>query len=220
MTEDSILLDRLRHGVAAMGQPALQAAQEKQLIEFVQLLFRWNKAYNLTAVQDPQTMLVRHLLDSLSVRPYLEGACILDVGTGAGLPGIPLAIAEPGRHFVLLDSLGKRITFLRQVVLSLGLPNVALVQGRIEAYRPAEPPSCVISRAFARFHEYLAAVEHLLAPGVCVLAMKGRAAEAEAEEGRPVAGELTLIPLAVPGLDEVRVLLRWIPADPAGGSDR
>lgn len=214
-------MDQLRQGLAALGQPPLQAAQEKQLLEFIQVLFRWNKAYNLTAVHDPQAMLVRHLLDSLSARPYLEGARILDVGTGAGLPGIPLAIAEPDRHFVLLDSLGKRITFLRQVVLSLKLPNVSLVQGRVEAYRPAEPPSCVISRAFARFHEYLAAIAHLLAPDVCVLAMKGRAAEAELAEGRLAAGgKLTLIPLAVPGLDEARVLLRWIPAGPAGGSDR
>ena len=112
--------------------------QQRQLLGLVELLDKWNKAYNLTSVRDPQEMLVRHIFDSLAVAPWLEGERFIDVGTGPGLPGLPLAILFPAREFVLLDSLGKRIRFIRQVVLELGLTNVTPVQSRVEAYQPEQ----------------------------------------------------------------------------------
>ncbi len=120
--------------------------QKNQLVAYVGLLDKWNKAYNLTSVRDPNEMLVRHILDSIIVAPYLQGSRFIDVGTG---PGIPLSIVCPESHFTLLDSLGKRVRFLRQVQHELKLDNVTPVQSRVEAF-PAEPPfDGVISRAFA-----------------------------------------------------------------------
>lgn len=128
---------------------SLSDQQKQQLVAYVGLLDKWNKAYNLTSVRDPQQMLVRHILDSIVVAPHLQGSRFIDVGTGPGLPGIPLAIVMPDAHFTLLDSLGKRVRFLRQVQHELGLTNITPVQSRVEAF-PAEPPfDGVISRAFA-----------------------------------------------------------------------
>lgn len=104
------------------------------MIGYVELLDKWNKAYNLTSVRDPQQMLVRHILDSIVVNPHLQGSRFIDVGTGPGLPGIPLAIVRPDAHFTLLDSLGKRVRFLRQVQHELGLNNIEPVQSRVEAF--------------------------------------------------------------------------------------
>ena len=127
--------------------------QKNQLVAYVGLLDKWNKAYNLTSVRDPNEMLVRHILDSIVVAPYLQGSRFIDVGTGPGLPGIPLAIVRPESHFTLLDSLGKRVRFLRQVQHELKLDNVTPVQSRVEAF-PAEPPfDGVISRAFASLND-------------------------------------------------------------------
>ncbi len=128
---------------------SLTDQQKQQLVAYVGLLDKWNKAYNLTSVRDPQQMLVRHILDSIVVAPHLKGARFIDVGTGPGLPGIPLSIVMPDAHFTLLDSLGKRVRFLRQVQHELGLTNITPVQSRVEDF-PAEPPfDGVISRAFA-----------------------------------------------------------------------
>lgn len=138
--------------------------QQQQLVAYVELLNKWNKAYNLTSVRDPNEMLIRHILDSVVVAPYLKGTRFIDVGTGPGLPGIPLSIVMPQAQFTLLDSLGKRIRFLRQVQHELKLDNVTPVQSRVEDF-PAEPPfDGVISRAFASLNDMVSWCGHL--PGV------------------------------------------------------
>jgi 16S rRNA (guanine527-N7)-methyltransferase len=134
---------------------SLSDQQKQQLVGYVELLHKWNKAYNLTSVRDPHQMLVRHILDSVVVEPHLQGERFIDVGTGPGLPGIPLAIVRPQAHFTLLDSLGKRVRFLRQVQHELGLTNITPVQSRVEEF-PADPPfDGVISRAFASLEDML-----------------------------------------------------------------
>lgn len=134
---------------------SLTDQQKQQLLGYVGLLDKWNKAYNLTSVRDPKEMLVRHILDSIVVNPFLKGDRFIDVGTGPGLPGIPLAIVRPDSHFTLLDSLGKRVRFLRQVQHELKLTNIEPVQSRVEEF-PAEPPfDGVISRAFASLQDMI-----------------------------------------------------------------
>ncbi|CFQ64330.1 16S rRNA methyltransferase GidB [Yersinia frederiksenii] len=153
---------------------ALPDQQKHQLIGYVELLHKWNKAYNLTSVRDPMQMLVRHILDSIVVNPHLQGSRFIDVGTGPGLPGIPLAIVRPDAHFTLLDSLGKRVRFLRQVQHELGLNNIEPVQSRVEDF-VAEPPfDGVISRAFASLQDMLSWCHHLPAkPEGRFYALKG-----------------------------------------------
>nr|WP_205298340.1 16S rRNA (guanine(527)-N(7))-methyltransferase RsmG [Pantoea formicae] len=152
---------------------SLTDQQKQQLVGYVELLHKWNKAYNLTSVRDPQQMLVRHILDSVVVEPHLQGERFIDVGTGPGLPGIPLAIVRPQSHFTLLDSLGKRVRFLRQVQHELGLTNITPVQSRVEEF-PAEPPfDGVISRAFASLEDMLNWCHHLPGPSGRFYALKG-----------------------------------------------
>ncbi|WP_038912692.1 16S rRNA (guanine(527)-N(7))-methyltransferase RsmG [Dickeya dadantii] len=140
---------------------ALTDRQKDQLLQYVALLHKWNKAYNLTSVREPEQMLVRHIMDSLVVEPHLAGSRFIDVGTGPGLPGVPLAIARPDAHFVLLDSLGKRVRFLRQVQHELNLGNIEPVQSRVEDF-PAQPPfDGVISRAFASLQDMVNWCHHL-----------------------------------------------------------
>lgn len=147
--------------------------QLQQLVDYVALLHKWNKAYNLTSVRSPEDMLVRHILDSIVVEPYLEGNRFIDVGTGPGLPGIPLAIVRPDAHFTLLDSLGKRVRFLHQVKHELKLDNVTPVQSRVEAF-PAEPPfDGVISRAFASLTDMVNWCQHLPGDSGRFYALKG-----------------------------------------------
>ena len=129
------LTDKLK---TLLKQTALSVTeqQQQQLVKLVLLLNKWNKAYNLTSVRDPQEMVIKHILDSLVVSPYLQGDRFIDVGTGPGLPGLPLAIVNPQKHFVLLDSLGKRISFIRNAVRELELTNVEAVLSRAEEYQP------------------------------------------------------------------------------------
>lgn len=137
--------------------------QQIQLfVQYVELLHKWNKAYNLTSVRDPQDMLVKHIMDSLMVGEVLQGKSFIDVGTGPGLPGIPLAILFPERNFVLLDSLGKRITFLRQVVFQLKLTNVQPVKSRVEDYQGEIPFDGVLSRAFSSLNDMVSWCSHLI----------------------------------------------------------
>ncbi|UWX93345.1 16S rRNA (guanine(527)-N(7))-methyltransferase RsmG [Enterobacter mori] len=155
--------------------------QKNQLVAYVDMLNKWNKAYNLTSVRDPNEMLIRHILDSIVVAPYLNGERFIDVGTGPGLPGIPLSIVRPESHFTLLDSLGKRVRFLRQVQHELKLENITPVQSRVEAF-PAEPPfDGVISRAFASLNDMVSWCKHLPAKEGRFYALKGLVPEDEIE---------------------------------------
>ncbi|WP_340616763.1 16S rRNA (guanine(527)-N(7))-methyltransferase RsmG [Xenorhabdus entomophaga] len=142
----------------------LSLEQKQQLVAYVDMLNKWNKAYNLTSVRDPKQMLVRHIMDSIVVSPFLQGTRFIDVGTGPGLPGIPLAIVRPDSHFTLLDSLGKRVRFLRQVQHELGLTNIEPVQSRVEEFIPEPPFDGVISRAFASLQDMLSWCHHLPKP--------------------------------------------------------
>ncbi|EEH0548330.1 16S rRNA (guanine(527)-N(7))-methyltransferase RsmG, partial [Salmonella enterica] len=153
--------------------------QKTLLVAYVDMLHKWNKAYNLTSVRDPAEMVVRHILDSIVVAPYLQGQRFIDVGTGPGLPGIPLAIVLPDAHFTLLDSLGKRVRFLRQVQQELRLENITPVQSRVEAY-PSEPPfDGVISRAFASLNDMVSWCHHLPGEKGRFYALKGQLPEDE-----------------------------------------
>ncbi|HCL5357319.1 TPA: 16S rRNA (guanine(527)-N(7))-methyltransferase RsmG [Salmonella enterica] len=153
--------------------------QKNHLVAYVGMLDKWNKAYNLTSVRDPAEMIVRHILDSIVVAPYLQGQRFIDVGTGPGLPGIPLAIVLPDAHFTLLDSLGKRVRFLRQVQHELKLENITPVQSRVEAF-PSEPPfDGVISRAFASLSDMVSWCRHLPGDKGRFYALKGQLPEDE-----------------------------------------
>lgn len=158
---------------------SLSDHQKTLLVAYVDMLHKWNKAYNLTSVRDPAEMVVRHILDSIVVAPYLQGQRFIDVGTGPGLPGIPLAIVLPDAHFTLLDSLGKRVRFLRQVQHELKLENITPVQSRVEAY-PSEPPfDGVISRAFASLNDMVSWCHHLPGEKGRFYALKGQLPEDE-----------------------------------------
>ena len=150
--------------VALIKKTSLEVSTEQisLLIQYVELLNKWNKAYNLTSVRDPKAMVIKHIMDSLMVGPLLKGQSFIDVGTGPGLPGIPLAILYPDRNFVLLDSLGKRITFLRQVVFQLKLKNVTPVKSRVEQYHPEQPFDGVLSRAFSSLLDMVTWCDHLV----------------------------------------------------------
>ncbi len=147
-----------------LAKTSLQVSEQQVqlLIQYVELLHKWNKAYNLTSVRDPEQMLIKHIMDSLMVGEVLQGSNFIDVGTGPGLPGIPLAILYPERNFVLLDSLGKRITFLRQVVFQLKLTNVQPVKSRVEQYQGETPFDGVLSRAFSSLNDMVSWCSHLI----------------------------------------------------------
>ncbi|MGC7561064.1 16S rRNA (guanine(527)-N(7))-methyltransferase RsmG [Pasteurella sp. PK-2025] len=147
--------------------------QKVQLVKLVLLLHKWNKAYNLTSVRDPMDMLVKHILDSLVVSPYLEGERFIDVGTGPGLPGLPLAIINPNKHFILLDSLGKRISFIRNAIRELELNNVEAVLSRVENYQPEQFFDGVLSRAFASLKDMADWCQHLINKEGHFYALKG-----------------------------------------------
>jgi 16S rRNA (guanine527-N7)-methyltransferase len=162
--------------VALINETSLEISEEQValLIQYVELLNKWNKAYNLTSIRDPKDMIIKHIMDSLMVGPLLDGESFIDVGTGPGLPGIPLAILYPERNFVLLDSLGKRITFLRQVVFQLKLNNVMPVKARVEQYHPEQPFDGVLSRAFSSLLDMVTWCDHLVSVGHGkFLALKG-----------------------------------------------
>ena len=166
-------LARLRAGMAQLTRLKHPDAVADQLDQYLQLLNQWNQAYNLTAVRDIHEMVGRHVFDSLAVLPWIKGNFILDVGTGAGLPGIPLAIACPDRQFVLLDSNGKKTRFLQAVQHALKLENIEVVQARVETYSSVRPFDTIVSRAFAQIQTMIDATQHLLASDGVWVAMKG-----------------------------------------------
>lgn len=177
------------------------------MLAYLDLLAKWNRVYNLTAVRDREHMVTQHLLDSLAVVPHLPGATLLDVGSGAGLPGIPIAIAAPDRSVTLLESNQKKTAFLQQAVAELGLANARVCRERIETWHTASRFDVIVSRAFADLATFVAAAGRLLAPGGLLAAMKGSYPQAELAR-LPDGFRTRLVrQLAVPGLAAARHLV-------------
>ena len=194
---------QLRAGMVGLG---LESAGDTVyvLAKYLRLLARWNKAFNLTGPSSLKDMVARHVLDSLTVLPYLAGTAVLDVGTGAGLPGIPLAVLDPHRHYTLLDSKGKKTRFVTQAIGELGLDNIDVVQARVEAFAPEQHFDTVVTRAFSSLTRFVQNCQHLTAAGGRLVALKGRYPD---EELKPVLRAVTavnVLPVYVPGLDAER----------------
>lgn len=198
------LQQKLASGLAEMGVAADAATQQK-LLDYLALLEKWNKVHNLTAVRDPADMVTLHLLDSLSVLPHIASDNLLDVGSGAGLPGIPLALLRPELRVTVMDSSHKKASFMRQAKAMLGLDNLQVVCGRVEEYRPDAKFGTIISRAFSDLGEFLRLSRHLLAQDGVWLAMKGVHPYDELAQLPGVVSEVR--PLQVPGLDAQRHLV-------------
>ena len=207
------LEQKLLQGLRAMKIDA-DAVVRTKLLQFLEMLEHWNRAYNLTAVRDIEQMLPRHVLDSLSVLPYVHGPRVLDIGTGAGLPGIPLALALPTYEFVLIDRNGKKLRFVRQAIHELGLKNVEIVHEAVETYCPPSGFQTLIARALKAIPDMLPGCRHLCAADGVVLAMKGLypAAELSALDGGFRVRDV--VRLTVPGLDATRHL---VILEPVGG---
>ena len=206
LDKSDLLSRKLETGLDALGV-AISTSARSSLLEYCELLIKWNKTFNLTSVDDPEQMISLHLLDSLAVLPFLPAGRVLDVGTGAGLPGIPLAIARPEQKFVLLDSNGKKTRFLVQASGQLGLENVEVVNQRVEQYQAHELFDVIISRAFSSLGQFLSACNHLLSPGGQFLAMKGKLPEDELHD-LPDGFQLeSSVELKIPGLEAERRLL-------------
>ena len=175
--------------------------QIKQLVAYVDLLEKWNRAYNLTAIRDRREIVDRHLIESLSIAPFLSGDSRVDVGTGAGLPGIPLAIIEPGVHYVLLDSNGKKTRFLSEVKRALALTNINVETTRVESWRPGRHFDAVVTRAFADLGTTLERVDHLMGSQGMLFAMKTESASKEVAEMPPNTEHVASWDISVPGRD-------------------
>jgi 16S rRNA (guanine527-N7)-methyltransferase len=202
-TRQELPAEQLAQGIAAL-KLSLTPPQCGMLLTYVQLLDKWNQVYNLTAIRDPREMITRHLLDSLAVVPFIKGPRVLDVGTGAGLPGIPLAIALPDLEFVLVDSVAKKTRFLVQAVAELGLKNVTVETRRVENHLPGDLFDTVISRAFSHLAAFVAATGPLCRPGGVLLAMKGRYPQDELATVPAGYQVREVARVTVPGLDEER----------------
>ena len=200
------LIYRLQQGCDEL-KLSLGSDQQARLIDYVALLSKWNTAYNLTAVREEADMVTRHLLDSLAIAPFLAGQRVLDVGTGAGLPGVPMAILFPQREFHLLDSNGKKARFLFQVKTALRLDNMVVHQARVQSFRVVEPFDAVLSRAFASLQDMMHGCRHLLAPEGRLLAMKGAYPAQELDAIGQEGAQVVVHPLVVPGLGEHRHLV-------------
>jgi 16S rRNA (guanine527-N7)-methyltransferase len=203
---ESRLATSLRAGLAQLPGADLDAEQVAKLLKFLDLLQRWNKTYNLTAIRDPADMVARHLLDSLAVLPWLAGRRLLDAGSGAGLPGVPLAIARPQMAVSLLDGAGKKVRFLRHLCRELPLENAHPVQARLESFAPGAGFDAIISRAFASLAAFARAARHLGATAQ-LLAMKGRYPADELDELPDWVRVQSVEKLVVPGLQEDRHLV-------------
>ncbi|MCF6281093.1 MAG: 16S rRNA (guanine(527)-N(7))-methyltransferase RsmG [Candidatus Polarisedimenticolaceae bacterium] len=206
MAFESSWLQRLQQG---LGQMTLQVTEEQQqqLCEYIALLDRWNKTYNLTAVRDPLEMVSKHLLDSLAISPYLVGERILDMATGAGIPGTPLAIINPQRSFTLLDSSSKKIRFVRQATMELGLKNVEAIHSRIEQLQPDVPYNSITARAFTALPNMVKLAGHLLNSENRLLAMKAIPPTEEIKQLTDSGYQVDIIDLTVPLLEGERCLV-------------
>ncbi len=190
----------LQEGLSRLSLQADPEALEK-LLKFIELMQKWNKAYNLTAIREPDEMAKLHILDSLSIYPYLQGQRMLDVGTGAGLPSIPLSIFYPEKQFVLLDSNAKKTRFVQQAILELNLNNVSVYHERVENFKPDTGFDTVMCRAFANMTKIVAVTSHLRNPSGLLLAMKGQ----KPREKLP--DQYEVIDLKVPFIEAERCLI-------------
>ena len=201
---------------------ALPAAAQDKLLTYATLLYKWNRIYSLTALREDDKAVSHHLLDSLAVLPYLPPGSLLDVGSGGGMPGIPLAIACPELRVTLLDSNAKKSAFLQQAAIELELPNISVHCGRVEQYHPSVGPtaafSAITSRAFAELAAFVGLTRHLLEPGGCWLAMKGVRPDAEIASVPPDVAVTALHRLLVPGVVGERhlVVLRKVGTEQQG----
>lgn len=197
---------QLEAGASLLGL-ALDAGQLDKLMQYLGLIQKWNRVHNLTALRDPQIMLTHHLLDSLAVLPHVHINRLLDVGSGAGLPGIPLAVARPDWGVTLSDSNHKKSSFQQQAMIEMGLSNVRVAPGRVEDIKPGQKFDGVISRAFSEIADFVSCSHHLLATGGRWYAMKGACPDEELAQ-LPAGIEVErVVPLAVPGLDAQRHLI-------------
>lgn len=203
----------LAKGIEALALPRpITPAMQQQLLRYLALLEKWNQTYNLTAVREPEQMVPRHLLDSLAVLPFLRGRRVLDIGTGAGLPGIPLAIAQPELQFVLLDSNAKKLRFVTQAVHELELGNVEIAHVAVEKYAPRERFDTVLARAFAAIPDLLNGGGRLCVAGGTIVAMKGVFPQEEIAAVGPGFAVRDVHLLRVPGLDAARHVVIIEPA--------
>lgn len=207
MKSAETLATRLHLGLQKIDGLNLDERQEAALLSYVNLLQRWNKTYNLTAVRDPGLMITRHIFDSLAIFKWVGKGRLLDAGTGAGLPGVPLAIADPELEVTLLDSAGKKVRFLNHVQRELGLKNIMPVQDRLESFEPRAAFDSLVSRAFADLASFVAAARHLLRPETRLLAMKGRYPDSELHGLPDDVRVISVEKLTVPGLQEDRHLV-------------
>lgn len=196
----------LAQGLAALGLE-LPAEAPVRLAAYVELLEKWNRTYNLTGIREPREVLTRHLLDCLAVVPHVAARTLLDVGSGAGLPGIPLALALPQSRVTLLESAQKKAAFLRQARIELDLANVSVVCDRVEAWQPAERFDLIISRAFSDLPEYVGRVGRLCRRDGTIVAMKGAYPHDELARLPPGYSLDRVVALAVPGLGAERHLV-------------
>jgi 16S rRNA (guanine527-N7)-methyltransferase len=200
------LAAELAQGVATLGLTLDERAQQK-LLDYVAFVEKWNGTYNLTAVREPQKMLTHHVLDCLAIVPHVTGPLVVDVGSGGGFPGIPLAVADPARSVTLIDSSHKKTAFLRQAAIELELSNVTVVCDRVETWRPERGFDAVVSRAFSDLPELVLLAGHLCAPGGVIAAMKGVHPYEELAQ-LPAGYQLrSVLPLQVPGLRAARHLV-------------
>ena len=198
------LQKKLSQGLAELGVD-LDTATQQKLLDYLALLEKWNKVHNLTAVRDPSDMVTLHLLDSLSVLPHIKSGRLLDVGSGAGLPGIPLSIVRPDLQVTVMDSSHKKASFMRQAKATLGIPNLEVVCGRVEEFHPEHKFNMVISRAFSDLAEFMRLTAHLCDEGGVWLAMKGVYPFDELAQIKGPTSEV--VPLRVPGLEAQRHLV-------------
>ncbi|WP_267225650.1 16S rRNA (guanine(527)-N(7))-methyltransferase RsmG [Dyella silvae] len=204
MTSRHDLQIRLERGIASLGVQLPDGAVER-LLDYQALLARWNATYNLTAIRDPADMISRHLVDSLAILPYVQGSSLADLGTGPGLPGIPLAIAAPERQILLVDSNGKKVRFLREAIRSLKLENVRAVQSRVEEVEGQY--DCITARAFASLRDMLDWGGHLLTKDGTWLAMKGKHPDDELADMPPGFEVRAIHTLEVPDVGGERHLI-------------
>lgn len=194
----------LEAGLDQLGM-ALGDGQVEKLLKYIELIDKWNKAFNLTSIRDKEAMTSLHLLDSLAVLPHVGGKTIVDIGTGAGLPGIPLAVCMPDAEFTLLDSNAKKTRFVQQAVLELKLANVRVRHSRVESFRPERLFDTAITRAFTNLPDMLRLTMPLLEAGGVLLAMKGQYPEQEIVRAGV---DATVVPIKVPGIDAERCLIQ------------